>query len=92
MSPSGNKPALAYGWKEIAGALGVSVRKAQEYATRDAGEKLPIRRGHRGIYAYVTRLQDWVDVEDMAYATHIELQRARRDERVSDESEGPRAA
>lgn len=80
MTPSGRLPDECRGWKEIADALRVSVRRAQELAARPE-EPLPIRKDHRGVYAIRSRLQDWVDAEDLAYAAHLRLVRARAAER-----------
>ncbi len=74
MTPTGVAPREVYGWKAIAAALGVSIRRAQELATRPH-QPIPVRRSHRGIRALVSRLQDWVDAEDMDYRVSLEAKR-----------------
>jgi hypothetical protein len=61
------EPERVYGWKDIANLLEISVRSAQERARR-AVDPLPIRLGHRGVWAYVSALRDWVMRQDVAYA------------------------
>jgi hypothetical protein len=66
----------AEGWKEIAFALGVSVRTAQMRASRNF-DPLPVRHGHKGPWAHLAALAAWVDRQDMAYTVHLEIQRTR---------------
>ncbi len=54
------------GWKDIGRALGTCVRTAQHYAQRDY-DPLPVRVGHRGPWAYVSALRDWVMRQDLPY-------------------------
>ncbi len=77
MTPTGRPPEEYRGWKEIALALRVSVRTAKELAARSR-EPVPVRKDHRGVYAIRSRLQDWVDSEDVAYRSHLRLVRAVR--------------
>jgi hypothetical protein len=70
------EPERVYGWKDIAHVLEISVRSAQERAQR-AIDPLPIRVGHRGPWAYVSALRDWVMRQDVAYAVALRVQRAR---------------
>lgn len=67
------------GWKEIADAIDVSVRAAQERAGRGY-DPLPVRVGHRGPWAYRSALRDWVMRQDMAYSVSLRVRDgARRD-------------
>ena len=68
------EPERVYGWKDIAHVLEISVRSAQERAQR-AIDPLPIRVGHRGPWAYVSALRDWVMRQDVAYSVAIERHR-----------------
>jgi len=77
VTPTGRPPEEYRGWKEIALALRVSVRTAKELAAREL-EPLPVRKDHRGVYAIRSRLQDWVDSEDVAYKAHLRLVRSER--------------
>ena len=86
MTPSGNRPTILRGWKDIAQALGVSERKAKELGARSR-EPLPVRRDHVGIYAVESRLRDWVDAEDMAYKVHLALHRGKRVEEAGEREE-----
>lgn len=67
MEPSGEAPALVFTMERIAKALGISVRKLHMLMGRPAGERPPVRCGHRGIYAIRSQLQAWVDAQDMEY-------------------------
>lgn len=64
-----------YGWKDVARVLGISVRAAQERAHR-AYDPLPMRNGHRGPWAYVSALRDWVMRQDVAYTVALHEHRA----------------
>ncbi len=77
MDPTASLPKIYRGWKEIALAMSVSVRTAKELADRPS-EPLPVRKDYRGVYAIRTRLQDWVDAEDMSYKAHLRVIRATR--------------
>jgi hypothetical protein len=68
------EPERVYGWKDIADVLELSVRSAQERAQR-AIDPLPIRVGHRGPWAYVSALRDWVMRQDVAYSVALRLHR-----------------
>ena len=68
------EPERVYGWKDIARVLEISVRSAQERADR-AVDPLPIRVGHRGPWAYVSALRDWVMRQDVAYTVSLRLHR-----------------
>lgn len=68
-------PEQVFGWKDIASALTVSERTAQEYAARNR-DPLPVEVGHRGAWAYVTALRDWMRRQNVPYRTHLELKRA----------------
>lgn len=57
----------AEGWKEIADVLDVSVKTARRMACRNV-DPLPVRSGHRGVWAYFEALRAWVHRQDMAYA------------------------
>jgi hypothetical protein len=60
-----------HGWKEIATALGVSVRAAQmRLHWRDP---LPVRWGHRGPWQWRSAVRDWVHRQDMDYKVALEL-------------------
>ncbi len=65
----------ATGWKEIAAALGVSVRAAQ--MRLDWPDPLPVRWGHRGPWAWRSALRDWVHRQDMDYRAARQLGRVR---------------
>ena len=67
-----SQPEIAEGWKDIAKVLGVEVRAAQDRAKR-AVDPLPVRMGHKGPWAYVSALRDWIYRQDMAYQVHIQL-------------------
>ncbi len=78
MTPStGAREQPIWGLERIALALGFSLRKLKRLLSRAAGERPPVRHSHRGYYAYPSRLQNWVDCEDMDAGVHIELQRAK---------------
>ena len=62
------------GWKEIANYLEISVLRAQERAKRFR-DPLPVETDHRGPYAYVTALRDWVGRSRRAYQDHLELRK-----------------
>lgn len=70
-------PEIAEGWKEIADVIRVSVRAAQERAdNRNAkwrSDPLPVRYGHRGVWAFASALREWVHRWDMAYQVHQRL-------------------
>lgn len=70
MQPSGEPPELVYGLQRIAKALGVSLRKLQYLLQKPAGERPPVRVGHRGPYAVRSQLQQWVDAQDVDYGVH----------------------
>lgn len=78
MEPSGEAPALVYSMERIAKALGISVRKLHLLMHRPAGERPPVRCGHRGIYAIRSQLQAWVDAQDMEYGVARMLGRGGR--------------
>jgi len=67
-----------FGLQAIANVLEISLRKLQYLLELPAGERPPVRHGHRGAYAVISRLQDWVDSQDMDHAVHRELARTRR--------------
>ncbi len=71
-------PAHVYGWVGIAAWLGRSVRWCQGHADRNR-DPIPVRVGHRGVYANVEALRAWTDRQDMSYTTHRELDRLRTD-------------
>jgi len=55
----------------------VSVRTAQERAGRDI-DPLPVRMGHKGPWAYVSALRDWIYRQDMAYQVSLRLRESAR--------------
>jgi hypothetical protein len=89
VTPSGNAPAIVLGLEAIAGRLGISLRKLKYLLDRPAGERPPVRIGHRGYYAVDSRLQDWVDAQDMDAGVHRELKRMGRVEASQRAAEGP---
>lgn len=64
-----------HGWKEIAAALGVSVRAAQMRV--DWPDPLPVRWGHRGPWQYRSAIRDWIHRQDMDYRVARQLGRVR---------------
>lgn len=68
------EPERVYGWKDIARVLEISVRSAQERANRTL-DPLPVRVGHRGPWAHVSALRDWVMRQDVAYNVALRLHR-----------------
>lgn len=62
------------GWKDIANYLEISVLRAQERAKR-LRDPLPIGTDHRGPFAYVTALRDWVGRSRLAYQAHLQLRK-----------------
>lgn len=70
--------AEVYGWKDIAAKLGRSIIWAQRQAKRNI-DPVPVRVGHRGVYANICALRDWADRQDMAYTTHRRLERLQAD-------------
>lgn len=71
---------MAEGWKQIAGVLRVAVITAQRLSLRNV-DPLPVRMGHKGVWAFIEALKSWVHRQDMAYSTHITIDRLRRMER-----------
>lgn len=69
-------PTEVYGWKDIARLMGRTDRWARKKAGRNR-DPLPVRVGHRGVYADVAALRAWADRQDMSYTTHSELRRLR---------------
>jgi hypothetical protein len=61
-------------WKEIASELGVSVRTAQSYAVRNI-DPLPVRIGHRGVWADTGAVRSWARRQDMPYGAHLSIVR-----------------
>ena len=59
-------PETVEGWAAIAGVLGVSRHGAMRRAEWPV-DPLPVRVGHRGPWAYVEALRQWVFRQDMAY-------------------------
>ena len=74
----GTGPKLLFGWKEIAGKLRCSVRKAQELMELPLGERPPIYRDHRGILAVETKLENWMEAQLIELGTYRELKRGRK--------------
>lgn len=68
------EPERVYGWKDIAQVIEVSVRTAQERAARTL-DPLPIRVGHRGAWAYLSALRDWVMRQDVSYSVALRVHR-----------------
>lgn len=52
------------GWKAIAYALGVSREQTAFTWARRNVDPLPVRIGHRGVYALRGALESWVDRQD----------------------------
>jgi CMP-2-keto-3-deoxyoctulosonic acid synthetase len=67
---------LLYGWKDIANALGVHVHTAQRWARRNV-DPLPVRVGHRGVYALRAAMVAWVERQDMPLQASDEINRLR---------------
>ena len=67
---------LLYGWKDIANALTVHVHTAQRWARRNV-DPLPVRVGHRGVYAIRAALVAWVERQDMPLQASDEINRLR---------------
>jgi CMP-2-keto-3-deoxyoctulosonic acid synthetase len=67
---------IVYGWKDIANALGVHVHTAQRWARRNV-DPLPVRVGHRGVYALRAAMLAWVERQDMPLQASDELNRLR---------------
>lgn len=78
MTPSGAREEPVWTLEAIAQTLAISLRTLKRLLTRPAGERPPIRHCHRGYYAYRSRLQAWVDVEDLDAGLHLELLALRR--------------
>ena len=67
-----------FGLKAIRAVLGVSRSRLHELRCLPAGERPPIRWGHRGYFAVVSRLKDWMDSHDMDAEVYRELRRTKR--------------
>jgi len=67
---------LLYGWKDIANALTVHIHTAQRWARRNV-DPLPVRVGHRGVYALRAALVAWVERQDMPLQASDEINRLR---------------
>lgn len=78
MNPSGAPPKLIWTLESIAAALQVDERTLRRWLRRPPGERPPVRRCHRGFYAHESRLQDWVDAEDMDAGVYMRLGRDKR--------------
>lgn len=76
MAPASRPQGHVYGWVAIAATLERSVRWCQGQADRNR-DPLPVRVGHRGVYADVEALRAWADRQDMSYTTHRELSKLR---------------
>ncbi len=78
IEPTGRPPPRIWGLEQIAARLGISRRTLIRLLGRPAGERPPVRKCHRGWYAFESRLQDWVDAEDMdgGVALALDAQRA----------------
>ncbi len=64
------------GWKDIAAAIGgVSTKTAQRLATRRLGA-LPVKSDHRGVYAVVAELRQWVCEQTRSYQDRLRARRA----------------
>lgn len=61
-----------HGWDAIASVLGIEVRAAQDRAKRNL-DPLPVRVNHKGPWAYVSALRDWVHRSDMAYSVSLRM-------------------
>lgn len=62
----------AFGWTQIADVLKVHPNSAKAWLRR-AVDPLPVRIGHRGVYAWRSALRDWVERQDMSLQAHREL-------------------
>lgn len=78
MTPSGKKPERVWGLAKIARVLGVGLTTLKRWLELPAGERPPVRRCHRGYYAFVSRLQDWVDTQDEDAGSYLARQRQRQ--------------
>jgi hypothetical protein len=85
------EPDSVFGWKDIAHLLQKSVRAAQTDAKRDR-DPLPVRVGHRGVWAHVSALRDWVMRQDVAYTVALRRGRERRETRASSSRREPARA
>lgn len=72
-------PERVFGLVDIARSLGISERKLRMLLDLPAGERPPVRMGHRGFYAIKSRLQDWIDAQDMDAGVYRALRRAKSD-------------
>lgn len=69
-----NNPDTAEGWKEIAAALGVSIKTAKKYFEQNI-DPLPVRVNHRGVYAHMEALRQWVYRRDLPLAVAQKLKK-----------------
>ena len=88
-APVSRQRVLIYGMDPIAKKLGISLRKLQLLMLKPAGERPPLRRNHRGVYADEAMLEMWTEAHDMDYGVARELgpqgrARAMRGTRTSD--------
>ncbi len=72
----GHAEPMLRGWKDISAYLEVSEFRAQERAKLPR-DPLPVYYDHRGPFAYVSGLREWVARTRMAYQAHLQLNRTR---------------
>jgi hypothetical protein len=78
-TPCGS-PRVLRGWKDIANHLEVTDRAARERATRPF-DPLPVFYDHRGPFAFVDALDQWVARSVFAYKSHLRLNQLEAAER-----------
>lgn len=67
------------GWKEIAAALGVSSRRAQQLALPEEGRlPLPVERDPISIFLRPARLLLWLEAEAIPYLKQLPKRERRR--------------